>query len=227
MRNRDCGISRTLFFRPLKLRAYPETAPFAPRNARSAGLAGEEIFVRADNVQRTCCETHRARRARWSRSELQDLERWAGVWPVAVLCRRLHRSERAVRCQLCRRGLSARVCEGVEARQLPGLLHLPARTIAACIARGALRLHSATIHGRTAGPPSDHPRWSLRRWFVAAQRRDCRLTHLRVSETSLRRFVAGDTGRAAGARLDADACRWLGIAPPNEIVQRHRERPRG
>lgn len=178
--------------------------------------------MRADETRLAGAALRRARRARWSRSELRDLERWAGVWPVAVLCRRLHRSERAVRCQLYRRGLSARVCEGVEARQLPQLLHLPARTIATCIACGALRLHCATIHGRPAGPPSHHPRWSLRRWFVAAQRRDCRLTRLRISETSLRRFVAGNAGREAGARIDPNLYGWLGIVPPCEIKRRSR-----
>lgn len=147
-------------------------------------------------------------RRHWSAAELQALERWAGVHPVHVICRRLGRSERSVRCKLHRRGLSACVCEGVGLQQVCEDLGLPVQAVKACILSGHLRLHSARVHG--TAPPQ--PRWSLRRWLQAAQKRVCRISHLRITEASLRRFARAidmDTGRAAAVvRMGAALRHW-------------------
>lgn len=149
-----------------------------------------------------------AMRRHWSAAELLALERWAGVHPVQVICRRLDRSERSVRCQMHRRGLSAQVCEGVGLRQVCEDLRLSARAVKACILDGRLRLHSARVHG--AAPLRQRRRWSLRRWLEAAQGRICRISHLRVTEASLRRF-ARDAGCAAAAGVMGAALRHWAV----------------
>ena len=98
-------------------------------------------------------------RRRWSPAELLALERWAGVLPVQVICRRLNRSARSVRCQMHRRGLSTRVREGVGLRQVCEDLQLSARSVKAFILDGRLRLHSAQVHGGVMAQLD----WSLRR----------------------------------------------------------------
>jgi len=80
-------------------------------------------------------------RRRWSPAELLALERWAGVLPVQVICRRLDRSERSVRCQMHRRGLSTRVREGVGLRQVCEDLQMSARSVKAFILACACTAH--------------------------------------------------------------------------------------
>ncbi|MFG0640071.1 hypothetical protein [Delftia sp. WSY_22] len=143
-------------------------------------------------------------RRRWSPAELLALERWAGVLPVQVICRRLDRSERSVRCQMHRRGLSTRVREGVGLRQVCEDLQLSARSAKAFILDGRLRLHSAQVHGGVMA----QLHWSLRRWLQTAQSRLCRVSHLRVTETSLRRFAREADFGASGSRTGAAWQHW-------------------
>ena len=87
-------------------------------------------------------------RRRWSPAELLALERWAGVLPVQMICRRLDRSERSVRCQMHRRGLSTRVREGVGLRQVCEDLQLSARSVKASSSMAAC---ACTAHKCMAG----------------------------------------------------------------------------
>jgi len=103
-----------------------------------------------------------------------------------------------------RRRLSTRVREGVGLRQVCEDLQLSARTVKAFILDGRLRLHSAQVHGGVMAQLD----WSLRRWLQTAQSRLCRVSHLRVTETSLRRFAREADFGASGSRTDAAWQHW-------------------
>ena len=79
---------------------------------------------------------------------------------------------------------------------------LPVQVI--CLRLGRLRLHSAQVHGGVMAQLD----WSLRRWLQTAQSRLCRVSHLRVTETSLRRFAREADFGASGSRTDAAWQHW-------------------
>ena len=180
------------------------------------------------------CDTPRPRRC-WSAAELRYLDTWAGTRSVGEMCRRLQRSERALRCQLHRRGLSAKVCEGWGLNQLRVDLHLRARTVLHYAVQGILRVHSAQVcmlHGlvlnrrprrrswgvRTIsiGEAAHVLRWSRARILVAALAGRCRLINVRITEGSVMRLSVSDSFAAIRERLDASIEHWLPAGDPGD-----------
>jgi hypothetical protein len=156
-------------------------------------------------------------RRRWSCPDKRYLERWAGVRPVCDLCRYLRRTERAVRCQLHKRGLSAKVREGWSVSQLQREFHLGRRTVLRHLSIGPLRLCSAQVRtgmrklewhtDPTAGSQrcgatlaalmltietlSAWLRCPRTRLVAIAPLRGWRLFQMRISEASVQRWVTG------------------------------------
>lgn len=175
------------------------------------------------------------RRRCWSTEELQYLDTWAGTRSVGEMCQRLQRSERALRCQLHRRGLSAKVCEGWSLGQLHTDMHLQTRTVLRYAVQGVLRVHSAQVctkHLRVAGSPLYFPPWTARtiplseaarvlrcprtQVLVAALTGRCRLINVRIAEVSVLRLSASPTFSAIRTRLSPAMRCWLAASqkPP-------------
>ena len=171
----------------------------------------------------------------WSTEELQYLDTWAGTRSVGEMCQQLQRSERALRCQLHRRGLSAKVCEGWGLGQLRTDMHLRARTVLRYAVQGILRVHSAQVctkHLRvavgrlrlspwtTSAIPLSEAARVLRcprtLVLVAALTGRCRLINVRITEASVLRFSASPNFNTIRARLSPAMQRWLGASqkPP-------------
>lgn len=167
----------------------------------------------ADSAQRS--------RQRWSASDLTYLDFWAAVKPVQALCHHLQRTERAVRCQMHRRGLSARVREGWGLPQLREDLHLSAKTVLRYAAQGVLRVHCAKVRldcwpvvpGAAATFELDEVahalRWLRKRVLSAALAHRCRLMQVRITDASVMRLVASDAFSATRARLSPAMIQWL------------------
>lgn len=174
---------------------------------------------------------------RWKFAELKQLEACAGDRPILELCRQLRRSERAVRCQLSRRHLSAKVRDGWGMEQLRTDLHLTTRDVLHHLLQGSLRIQSARVRlldcssrsampdrckvllGTRSIPIAEVSRalgWTRRRILACA---GCRLSRLRVSNASVKRLVASAAFADARARLDPALLRWL---YGNAAVQRSR-----
>lgn len=164
----------------------------------------------------------------WSTEELQYLDTWAGTRSVGEMCQRLHRTERALRCQLHRCGLSAKVCESWSLEQLRTDMHLQTRTVRRYAVQGILRVHSAQVctkHLRVAVDPIHLPPWTARSIPLseAARMLRCpqtqilmgaltgryRLINVRITEASVLRFSASHTFNAIRARLSPAMQCWL------------------
>ena len=145
------------------------------------------------------------RRQRWSASELDRLNKWAGTRSVGEISASLHRSERAIRCQLHRRGLSAKVREGWGLTELREDLQLRARVVLRYAVQGILRVHSAQVCAYPWPRDGHCPRteravslgeaarllgWSHSQVLLAAFNRRCRLINLRISDASVTRLCA-------------------------------------
>lgn len=176
------------------------------------------------------------RRRCWSTEELQYLDTWAGTRSVSEMCQRLQRSERALRCQLHRRGLSAKVCEGWGLGQLRTDMHLRARTVLRYAVQGILRVHSAQVcmrHRHVAVDPSRlPPPWAARaiplseaaralkcpqtQVLMAALTGRCRLINVRITEASVLRLGASLIFSTIRTRLSPAMQRWLAASqkPP-------------
>lgn len=167
-------------------------------------------------------------RRRWSRADLRCLESWAGTLLVGDICHRLRRTERAIRCQMHRLDLSAKVREGCGLEELHAYLHLSPRATRRHLMAGTLRVHSALVcvscgtsapqaFGKpmiprlpsTIGAVCNALRRS-RRWIVAAANAGhCRLTHLRVSEASVFRLARNAEFAIGRAPIDPLMRLWL------------------
>lgn len=168
------------------------------------------------------------RRRCWSTEELRYLDAWAGTRSVGEMCRRLQRSERALRCQLHRRGLSAKVCEGWGLGQLRTDMHLRTRTVLRYAVQGVLRVHSAQVCTKrlqVVAGLSRLPPWTVRaislgeaarvlncprtQILMAALTGRCRLINVRITEASVLRLSASPTFSAIRTRLSPAIQRWL------------------
>jgi hypothetical protein len=166
-------------------------------------------------------------RRRWSVSELRNLNALAGVLSVAELCQRLQRSERALRCKLHRLGISAMVREGWSIAELSHDFHLRRSTIRHYAEVGTLRVQSALVHAqpgkawihgaasalntgatrtlsiRDVAKLTHHPCRSVVTLCIAGH---YKLTHVRLTESSIDRFAQDPTIRC---RLDSSLAQWL------------------
>lgn len=167
-------------------------------------------------------------RRRWSAEDLRCLEYLAGTLPVGDICRRLQRSERAIRCQMHRLCLSAKVCEGWGVKEIRVHLHLPIRTIRHHLVAGTLRIHSARVCMRRGMPalrasskpipvrlPStiqefcDVLHWTRKRVAAKAMDGYCRLTHVRITEASIFQLVSGAEFLSDGMQIDPSLQSWI------------------
>jgi hypothetical protein len=82
---------------------------------------------------------------RWTASEDDKLMDWAGYETVAVIAKRLNRSERAVRFRLGSLSVSAKVTDGWSLRSLQKTLRVSPATLRRYISSGALRVKDPRI----------------------------------------------------------------------------------
>lgn len=168
------------------------------------------------------------KRRRWCETELRYLDTWAGVRSISEMCLRLRRSERALRCQLYRRGLSAKVREGWGLEQLRVDLHLRTCKVFRYVLNGVLRVQSAQIYhfvGRLDDgfsqnrlhvphtiPISETARllkWPRKRVLASAMAGRCRFINVRITDASVMQLGASDSFSPVRARLNPAIDRWL------------------
>jgi hypothetical protein len=87
----------------------------------------------------------RAPLRRWTATEDDRLMDWAGYETVAVIAKRLKRSERAIRFRLGALGVSARVTDGWSLRSLRKMLRVSPSTLRRFIGTGALRVKDPRV----------------------------------------------------------------------------------
>jgi hypothetical protein len=84
-------------------------------------------------------------RRRWSDADLHYLQTWVGTRSIRMLCHHLQRPERALRCKMHKLGLSGKVREGWDLKQLHAHYHLSAHAVLRHVAEGTLYLHCAEV----------------------------------------------------------------------------------
>lgn len=163
------------------------------------------------------------KRRRWLAAELRYLETWAGIKSMGELCLHLKRSERALRCQLHRQGLSAKVREGWGLEQLRVDLHLHANKVLrhavhgvlrvqnaqVCIQRGLASASSRTMRSLPINEAARALGWSHTQILIAALAGRCQLINVRISEMSVMRLESSHAFEPMRERLHPAVDGWL------------------
>jgi hypothetical protein len=167
------------------------------------------------------------RRTCWTAKELRYLDAWSGSRSIGDMCQRLRRSERAIRCQLSRRGLSAKVHDGWGFRQLRDRLHLRSSAIWRYAIQGILCVHSAQvllnrqmllagchralppIRTMSIGEVARQLRWRHSQVLAAAQAKHCRLINLRFTDASVKQLSECVRVAPTCELLSSGIKRWL------------------
>jgi hypothetical protein len=181
-------------------------------------------------------------RRQWTAAELHDLETWASTLSIGEMSRRLHRSERALRCQLHRLGLSAKVREGWGLNELCVGLHVSRRKILRAAAQGHLHVGSAQVsatHASKLNPRLNAHmrrartipireaarllRWSHKQILIAALAGRCRLINVRISDASVMRWRVSQVSTTIRPSHGTDVDRGRSQAEWSD-AQRERDR---
>jgi hypothetical protein len=209
-----------------------------PRNGAAIATRVSDLYDALTNLDAAMVEVASRKRRRWDAKELRYLDTWAGVRPISEMCLRLRRSERALRCQLYRRGLSAKVREGWGLEQLRVDLHLCGRKVFRYVVDGILHVQSAQIYHLALrlgdGFPDRHLRvshaipisetahflkWPRKRVLAAAMAGRCRIINVRITDASVMRLGASDSFASVRARLRPAIDHWLKGPDKVEVIR--------